>query len=94
MGYFGLEVITIPNLGRIQMVTGFFLCPKYRTKKFKQMFIDTIKETFPQGRFMTSVFSKNERAIRFFKEFGGEIINTNKAIVEGVGEAEYNLISV
>lgn len=94
MGYYGLEVLPIQGIGKMQMVTGFFLKPKFRSDIFKKMFVSEIRSKFPQEKFMTVILSKNERALRFFMNQGAEVLLKNKALIKGLGEAEYVLLSV
>jgi hypothetical protein len=92
MGYYGLEILIIQNVGKIQVLTGFFVMPDYRTDEIKKAFLEHVKSKFPSGKILTYIFSKNKRARGFFARNGGEVIETITNLIDGVGEAEYKLI--
>lgn len=92
MGYFGIEVIPIQNEGKIQALTGFFIMPEFRTKEYKQAFIEHIKDQFPSRSILTYIFTKNTRARGFFARYGGNVLDTITNLIDGVGEVEYKLI--
>lgn len=92
MGYFGLEIIPIQNEGKIQVLTGFFIMPEFRTDECKKEFVDHLREQFPSKSILTYIFSKNTRARGFFARHGGQVLNTITNLIDGVGEAEYKLI--
>lgn len=82
IGYFGVEHISLSG-GKIQMLNGFFLLPEYRTKEVKEAFLKCISKKITDGKgFITGIYSKNERAIRFFESMGAEIISKEKVFID------------
>jgi hypothetical protein len=93
-GYFGIQVIAVPAVGKVQFLSGFFIMPEFRTDEYKKQFIKSIKKRFPNNKIMTVIFNKNTRAIRFFEKLGGKVQETGSGIVEKAGEMEYSIIVI
>lgn len=91
-GYYGLEIITIQEEGRMQVMTGFFIMPEFRTPEYKKAFMEHLREQFPHKSVLTYIFSKNKRARGFLAQHGGKVLDTITNLIDGVGEAEYKLI--
>jgi len=81
-GYFGLEKAQIGD-GTIQLLTGFFIMPEYRTRPFRYKFLRVIKGKFPENKILTLIYDKNQRAVKFFKRNGGKVISVIEQEVNG-----------
>lgn len=81
-GYFGLERQKVGD-GVLQLLTGFFVMPKFRERSYRYKFLRVIKGKFPQGRILTLIYDKNERAMKFFKRNGGRVISVFEQEVNG-----------
>lgn len=81
-GYFGLERQKMGD-GVLQMLTGFFLLPEYRRRSVRYKFLRVIKGKFPQGKILTLIYDKNERAMKFLKRNGGKVISRFEHDIKG-----------
>ena len=74
VGFFGTEFNNYINT--------IFVKPEYRTKEYMNFFINYI--TMIVGKkFYTALYTKNERAIEFYKKIGGKVmenLNDGKAV--------------
>lgn len=79
IGYYGIE-----KNGWINNLTGFFLKPKYRTKKHIINFWNEVDKNFDKDYFV-GVYSKNIPAINFLKKKSTTIYEHNNVVVFKVG---------
>lgn len=66
VGYFGKEVVNDSLF-----LTGFFIKPKFRTKKFIKEFWDNVNTEFNNKNFYCAIYEKNIPAVNFLKRNGG-----------------------
>ena len=79
IGYFAVEHVTVPY-GKLRLLNGFFLLPEYRKPDVKKAFIECVRKKFPNG-ILTGLYSKNERAIKFFKKMGAQEVSKNEVLM-------------
>ena len=85
-GYFGLERQKVGD-GVLQLLTGFFIMPKFRHRNFRYKFLRVVKGKFPKNKILTLIYDKNERAMKFLKRNGGKTISKFSHTINGKEES-------
>jgi hypothetical protein len=92
MGYYGIEIAVVAQ-GKVPMLTGFCIKKQFRSKEMKKKFFDIVREHFVEKRILTAIYDKNTRALSFISKNGGEVIHKANLLVDGIGYADFHLVT-